>query len=138
MTKPQSLNQSESSLDTRDERTQKLNPQLAEGELVKVASAMNQVEAEFLQGLLLEEGVPSALRRSPGFDVPGFLAAGPRDVLVPTSGAQAAHDVLGKNAQEPLAQASTAIRRAPRMRASLLIGAALVALIACVVIDLVA
>jgi hypothetical protein len=34
------------------------------------------------------------LRRSSGFDVPDFLAAGPRDVLVPQSGAEAAHEVL--------------------------------------------
>ena len=34
------------------------------------------------------------LRRSRGFDVPDFLAAGPRDVLVPASGAQAAREAL--------------------------------------------
>ena len=44
--------------------------------------------------LLLEEGVPSTLRRSAGFDVPDMLAAGPRDVLVPESGLEAARDVL--------------------------------------------
>ena len=64
-------------------RARKIKPQLAEGELVRVAGARNQAEAEFIQGLLLEEGVPSMLRRSAGFDVPDFLAAGPRDVLVP-------------------------------------------------------
>ncbi|HEY5317975.1 MAG TPA: hypothetical protein VIJ20_08340, partial [Solirubrobacteraceae bacterium] len=42
----------------------------------------------------LEEGVPSLLRRSAGFDVPDFLAAGPRDVLVPQSGEIAAREVL--------------------------------------------
>ena len=136
MTKPPSPNRQEASLNVRDERTHELTPQLAEGDLVKVASANNQVEAEFLQGLLHEEGVPAVLRRSPGFDVPGFLAAGPRDVLVPASRAQVACDVLGQNEQEPLTQASTAIVRPPRLRASLLIGAALVALVACVVIDL--
>jgi hypothetical protein len=34
------------------------------------------------------------LRRSAGFDVPDFLAAGPRDVMVPASGAQTAREVL--------------------------------------------
>jgi hypothetical protein len=38
--------------------------------------------------------VPSVLRRSAGFDVPDFLAAGPRDVLVPEAGAQTAREVL--------------------------------------------
>jgi len=68
--------------------------ELAEGDLVRLAGARNQPEAEFMQGLLLEEGVPSLLRRSAGFDVPDFLAAGPRDVLVPEAGAQTAREVL--------------------------------------------
>jgi hypothetical protein len=78
----------------RQVRARKVKPQLSEGELVKVAWARNQAEAEFIQGLLLEEGVPSLLRRSPGFDVPDFLAAGPRDVMVPISGADAAREIL--------------------------------------------
>ena len=59
-----------------------------------MAGGRNQAEAELIQGLLLEEGIPSILRRSAGFDVPDFLAAGPRDILVPESGAAAAGDVL--------------------------------------------
>jgi hypothetical protein len=38
--------------------------------------------------------VPSTLRRTAGFDVPDMLAAGPRDVLVPESGLEAAREVL--------------------------------------------
>jgi len=78
----------------RHARARKIKPQLAEGELVRVAGARNQAEAEFIQGMLLEEGVPSMLRRSAGFDVPDFLAAGPRDVLVPQAGVQTARQVL--------------------------------------------
>jgi pimeloyl-ACP methyl ester carboxylesterase len=78
----------------RRERARKIKPQYAEGALVKVARAQNQSEAEFIEGLLLEEGIPCMLRRSPGFDVPDMLAAGPRDVLVPESGAQAAREAL--------------------------------------------
>ncbi|HSO98974.1 MAG TPA: hypothetical protein VLP43_08475 [Solirubrobacteraceae bacterium] len=80
--------------DPRHERARKIKPQLAEGALFRVAGAQNQAEAEFIQGLLLEEGVPSLLRRSAGFDVPDFLAAGPRDVLVPASGLPTAREVL--------------------------------------------
>ncbi len=80
--------------DPRHERARKVKPQFAEGKLVRVAGARNQAEAEFIQGLLLEEGVPSLLRRTAGFDVPDFLAAGPRDVLVPQSGEPAAREVL--------------------------------------------
>ena len=81
-------------LSDRHERARKVKPQLTEGALVRVAGASNQAEAEFIQGLLLEEGVPSMLRRSAGFDVPDFLAAGPRDVLVPEAGVSAAREVL--------------------------------------------
>jgi hypothetical protein len=78
----------------RHRRLRKVKPQLSEGDLVKVAWARNESEGQFIQGLLLEEGVPSMLRRSAGFDVPDFLAAGPRDVMVPISGAQTAREVL--------------------------------------------
>jgi uncharacterized protein YbaR (Trm112 family) len=78
----------------RHERARKIKPQLTEGRLVRVAGARNQAEAEFIQGLLLEEGVPSLLRRTAGFDVPDFLAAGPRDVLVPESAFDTAREVL--------------------------------------------
>jgi hypothetical protein len=81
-------------LDERHARARKIKPQLAEGALVRVAGARNLAEAEFIQGLLLEEGVPSLLRRSPGFDVPDFLAAGPRDILVPQTGLAVAQEVL--------------------------------------------
>jgi hypothetical protein len=78
----------------RHERARKIKPQLADGELVRVAGARNLAEAEFIQGLLLEEGVPSMLRRTAGFDVPDFLAAGPRDVLVPEAGVGPAREIL--------------------------------------------
>ena len=78
----------------RHARARKIKPQYAEGPLVRVAGARHQAEAEFIQGLLLEEGVPSMLRRTRGFDVPDMLAAGPRDVMVPQTGADAAREVL--------------------------------------------
>ena len=62
--------------------------------LVVVAYAQNQAEGEFAQNLLRAEGVPSLLRRTAAFDVPDFLAAGPREVLVAASAEQVARDVL--------------------------------------------
>jgi hypothetical protein len=76
------------------DRARKIRPEYTRGELVRVAGGRNQAEAELIQGLLLEEGIPSILRRTRGFDVPDFLAAGPRDILVAESGAEAAHDIL--------------------------------------------
>jgi hypothetical protein len=75
-------------------RARKLRPQYSDGPLVRVAWARNQAEAELIQGLLIEEGVPSMVKRTRGFDVPDFLAAGPRDIFVPASGVEAARDVL--------------------------------------------
>src|SRR5688500_3480421 len=70
----------------RHERARKIKPIYSRGELRRVATARQQPEAEFIQMLLLEEGVPSTLRRTAGFDVPHMLAAGARGVVVPESG----------------------------------------------------
>src|SRR5579875_46544 len=78
----------------RRRRARLIKPQLSEGPLVAVARARNQAEAEFLQSLLLEQGVASMLRRTAGFDVPDMLFAGPRDLLVAASGLQTARETL--------------------------------------------
>jgi hypothetical protein len=75
-------------------RALKVNPAYSQGEPVRVAFTRNEAESDLVQNILLEEGIPSMARRTRGFDVPDFLAAGPRDVLVPESGAEAARDVL--------------------------------------------
>jgi hypothetical protein len=74
----------------QQEKARKIKPEYAGGELVRVAGGRNQADAELIQGMLLEEGIPSILRRTAGFDVPDFLAAGPRDILVPEAGADLA------------------------------------------------
>jgi hypothetical protein len=107
----------------------KIKPQLAEGELVRVAWARNQSEAEFIQGLLIEEGVPSVLRRSAGFDVPDMLAAGPRDILVAHSGMATALEVL-LQAEVIDAEPSAAPAAVPgRLLAGLLVALAVGALV---------
>src|SRR5213080_3645718 len=63
------------------ERARKIDPRYAQGETVRVAFTRNQAESDLLQNMLLEEGIPSIARRTRGFDVPDFLAAGPRDIL---------------------------------------------------------
>jgi len=83
------------------ERARKVLPRYSQGPLVRVATARHQAEAEMLEGLLLEEGIPSLVRRSGGFDVPDFLAAGPRDILVPESGVELAREILGTAVPRP-------------------------------------
>jgi hypothetical protein len=100
-------------LTERRERARKVSPQYAEGELVKVGWARNQAEAELIAGMLLEEGIPSVTRRSGGFDVPDFLAAGPRDILVAASGADAARDLLRTTAPQRPPAAAMPRRPAP-------------------------
>jgi ribosomal protein L37E len=78
------------------ERARKIKPEYTRGELRHVVTARQQVEAEWIQMLLLEEGIPSTLRRTAGFDVPEMLAAGPRDVLVPESGLELARQLLAE------------------------------------------
>jgi hypothetical protein len=110
-------------------RARKIDPRYTEGELVRVAGGRNQSEAELIQGLLLEEGVPSILRRTRGFDVPDFLAAGPRDVLVPESGVEAARAVLHGTGLAP--PPAPALRPNPvKLVAAIVLGGAGAALIA--------
>jgi hypothetical protein len=73
----------------------RVRPEFAKGPLVPVGWARNQAEAEMMEGLLLEQGIPSLVRRTGGADVPDFLAAGPRELLVPSTGAALARELLG-------------------------------------------
>ena len=115
------------------ERARKVKPQYLGGELVKVAFAKNLAEAQLIQGILLEEGIPSVERRTRGFDVPDFLAGGPRDILVPQAGTEAARELLDaldpSEAPPPVAPQSDserALRLLLGMLAVLAIGAAVV------------
>ena len=119
------------------ERARKIKPEFARGPVVRVAGGRNQAEAELIQNLLLEEGIPSMLRRSAGFDVPDMLAAGDRDVLVPESGAEAARDLLMAAELMPSASAEPlAPPNALKLLVGFVAGAALTALIAWALIEL--
>ncbi len=106
---------------------------MARGEPQRVAVVRNLAEGELVQGILLEEGIPSILRRCGGFDVPDMIAAGPRDVMVPASGVEAARALLGGEAAgagpapdvaaDPLASEAGAGNRLPfRIAAGMLAG----------------
>ena len=113
------------------ERARKVKPQFTEGELVRVAGGRNQAEAELIQGILLDQGIPSVQRRTRGFDVPDFLAAGPRDILVPRAAAEEALMLLsdaelGPQLPDPGADEGQARRLALGMAVALLVAAAVV------------
>jgi hypothetical protein len=86
----------------RRRQARKIKPQYTDGKLVRVALALNQPEGELIQGMLLEAGVPSLLRRASGADVPEFMAGGRWDVLVSESGAQAAREALQPDQQQEI------------------------------------
>jgi hypothetical protein len=88
-----------------------INPEYTQGELIRVAGGRNQAEAELIQNLLLEEGIPSIVRRTAGFDVPDYLAGGPRDVLVAESAVQAAREMLLESDLAPQQQPPATARR---------------------------
>ena len=102
------------------ERARKVKPQYTGGDPVKVAYAANLAEAQLIQGILLEEGIPSFERRSRGFDVPDFLAAGPRDILVPRAGYEAARELLADTGEHQLDEAASAEDDRDRARRLLL------------------
>jgi hypothetical protein len=123
----------------RQVRARKIKPSYSRGELRRVAVGRQQPEAEFIQMLLLEEGIPSTLRRSAGFDVPDMLAAGPRDVLVPESGLDVAREVLLEADIEPSGaapgQAPVGERRSAAMLLlGILLGAVALGLITTIVV----
>src|SRR5512145_516790 len=121
----------------RRARARKIKPSYSRGELRRVAVGRQQPEAEFIQMLLLEEGVPSTLRRSAGFDVPDMLAAGPRDVLVPESGLEVAREVLLEADIEPTGTAPAEggeRRSAAMLLLGILLGAAALGLVTTIVV----
>jgi hypothetical protein len=61
---------------------------------MKVAVAPNETIALLMEGLLHDAGVPPLIQRAPGFDVPDFLSASPRGVLVPSAYLEEARRVL--------------------------------------------
>jgi hypothetical protein len=113
------------------EKARKVKPQYTGGEPVKVGFARNLAEAQLIQGILLEEGIPSFERRTRGFDVPDFLAGGPRDILVPGAGAEVARALLSDHGtgEEPIpepADPAYPMRLLLGILVALAIGAALV------------
>ncbi len=104
------------------EEARKIHPRMARGALRRVTVAGNLAEAELIKGVLLEQGIPSLIRRTAGFDVPDFLAAGPRDILVPEAAFTEASGLLAEidadHAEAQSGSAGSAQAPEPRSRSS--------------------
>lgn len=60
----------------------------------KVAYAPNEATAGLMEGLLRETGIAVLIQRASGFDAPEFLAAGPRELMVPETELAEARQIL--------------------------------------------
>ena len=72
-------------------RARKIKPEYARGQPVTVHRARDPAQAEFVAGLLLEQGIPSYIASVLSGRGPLW---GERDILVPESAAQAARETL--------------------------------------------
>jgi hypothetical protein len=108
---------------------------ITKDELVKVAYARDEPEAELIQGLLRNVSVGSVVRRARGFDVPEFLSAGPRDVLVAASDVSIAREVLLEVDAGEIEEPARLGGDRRRLLAALLIAVALVGLVVCLTTD---
>ena len=81
-------------LSERQERARKIKPQYSGGAAREGRPRGEPGRGRDDPAMLLEEGIPSMLRRAGGINVPDAPIVGPRDVLVPESGAEAAREAL--------------------------------------------
>lgn len=72
-----------------------VDPRYVGGKLVKVIQARNPTEAQLMQGVLLDAGIPSIDRATRAFDILDLLAVGPRDILVSAAALEDARALLG-------------------------------------------
>ncbi|MGK2954576.1 MAG: DUF2007 domain-containing protein [Solirubrobacterales bacterium] len=74
-----------------------------EPEPVQVAFADNKTEAELIQGILREEGIPSITRKPNGTFLTDLFGIGAREILVPAAAEEKAGKILEDVEQaEPL------------------------------------
>ena len=113
-------------------RAQRVRPEYASGELVKVASASNPAEADLILGILLDQGIPA---RAAG-EVASVFPTSSRDILVPESASEVARALVAATGEQTVAPELTA--RAPlRLAIGLLIALAAGAALAWVLFELV-
>jgi hypothetical protein len=108
----------------------KIDPRYSQGALVRVAYTRNQAESDLLQNMLLEEVIPSLIKRTRGFDVPDYLAAGPRDIYVPQSAAKVAREFLHEVWEGDVVDSEPASEVSVRILLAVLGGGLVAALIA--------
>jgi hypothetical protein len=77
----------------------KVRPEYTHGDLMTVTTVRHVAEGEMLRGMLLEEGIPSMVRRA--FGIPQFLGAAPHEVVVPQSAYETAYQLVHGELPQP-------------------------------------
>jgi hypothetical protein len=75
-----------------------VDPRHTSVRLVQIVQARNPTEAQLMQSVLEDAGIPSIDRPSRAFDILDLLAVGPRDILVSAAAAEDARALLGVEA----------------------------------------
>ena len=100
-------------------RAQRVRPEYASGELVRVASASSPAEAELIIGILLDQGIPARAAN----ELASVFPTSSRDILVPESAFAVARDLVADTAEHAVA-APQPRRAAARLAAGILVGLA--------------
>lgn len=104
-------------------RAQRVRPEYASGELVKVASVSSPAEAELILGILLDQGIPARANQ-----LASVFPTSSRDILVPRAAYPAARALVADTGEHEIAQVPprrAALRLAIGLLAGLAAGAAL-------------
>lgn len=113
-------------------RAQRVRPEYASGELVKVAAATSQAEAELIVGILLDQGIPARVAN----ELASVFPSSSRDILVPRSAYDAARALVADTREHTLADENTG--QPARLAAGLLVGLAVAAALVWVLAELLA
>lgn len=106
----------------------RLRPEYAQGELVAVTTVRHVAEAEMLRDMLLDEGIPATVRPARSFD-PRFFTGGvgPHEVLVRSSGHDAAYELVHGEPPQPGSPTSRGRPEQGNVLAIVLLGVGLIA-----------
>jgi hypothetical protein len=70
---------------------------VSEDDLVRLTGAGTLPEAEMMQDLLAQQGIEVLVQRTPGFDLPQYLAGGPRELYVRREQLEAARAIVASH-----------------------------------------
>ena len=113
-------------------RAQRVRPEYASGDLVKVAVVSSPAEADLIVGILLDQGIPARAAN----DLATVFPTSSRDILVPQAAYEAARALVADTGEHHLAPEAT-IRAPLKLALGMFIGLGAGAALAWALIELV-